>query len=160
MLRECLTGWLASAFTWALIHVAPKPSVPLSQRFIVDMTDGDGDHDLVATLLFVPCELGEWHVATVLEHRDEKPWLLDSAVGRCWAWPMRGPGDYTPVLAALKPEYVVEVRTKSKGWMRHSTIGPVTCITLAKRLIGVHNPGIVTSRQLLAKLREIHNGCS
>ena len=155
MLRERMVGWLAAAFTWTALRVAPKPRVPLCDKFRVEM---DEDADVTATLLFVPAELGEWHVTTVLEHDNEDPLLVDAAIGRCWVWPLYSRSHFAPVARALKPEYVVEVRTTARGHFQHSTIGPVTCVTLAKRLIGVHNPGIVTSRQLLAKLWEMHNG--
>jgi len=158
MLRERMVAWLAAAFTWTALRVAPKPRVPFCDRFKVNTAGHKAD--LTVTLLFVPAELGEWHVTTVVEHDKEDPLLVDAAIGRCWVWPLHSREHFVPVARALKPEYVVEVRTTARGHFQHSTIGPVTCVTLAKRLIGVHNPGIVTSRQLLAKLWEMHYGCS
>ena len=154
MLRERIVAGLGWLFTRLALIAAPKPDVPPDRWFIV------GTGPMTATLLFVPCPVGEWHVVSVIEHPGEKPWMGDSAVGRCWAWPLRSGADVERVIAAMEPEFVVTLRCDPKGHSTHSSIGPTTCVTLAKRMIGLHNPGIVTSRQLLSKLWELHNGCA
>lgn len=154
MLRERALAGLGRLFTWLALRVAPKPGLPPFTYFAT------GAGSLRVTLLFVPCPIGEWHVVSVVEHHGEKPWIVDSAVGRCWAWPLNASTDVARVIRAYEPEFTVVVRAEPKGHMTHSSIGPVTCVTLAKRLIGVHNPGVVTSRQLLAKLWELRDGCS
>lgn len=157
-LRERLVAGLGWLFTRLAIWVAPRPRVPLHNTF--NITRGSG---VRAWLLFVRQNVvpgAEWHVVTILHHDGEAPIVVDSAVGRCWAWNLQSGDDIPKCLRAFKPEYVVRVRADAKGHMLHSSIGPVTCVTLAKRLIGVHNPGIVTSRQLLALLWEMHDGRS
>ena len=160
-LRERLVAWLSDAFTRAALIAAPKPKVPMTRRFMVEVSDPNYLSDLTVELLFVPqseMPAAEWHVITITQYPGEKPLLLDSAVGRCYVWHLQETTDIETLIKVFQPDYRVTVCCPSKGHMLHGTIGPTTCITLAKRLVGVHNPGIVTSRQLLALLWERSNG--
>ncbi|TVR99839.1 MAG: hypothetical protein EA406_02230 [Rhodospirillales bacterium] len=148
-LREWAVAWLTRAFVWTTVRVAPRPPVPPEKRFHVEQ---DGPRaDLTAYLLFCPGAVprGDWHVAYLLCFDSGHTIIVDSLIGRCWVHPMPHKPSLERVVSLLKAEYVVTVRTASAGCMYHDSIGPTTCITLAKRLLGVHNPGMVTSRQLL-----------
>lgn len=156
--REKLVGWLAGAFTWLTVRVAPKPRLPDAYRWRVTI---DGSAPAIFHLLFLHGTLagGGWHVAIMCEYDDHEPILVDAGIGRSWITPLRKK-HMDRVIRALKPEYLVAVQTDPEGWMEHVTIGPVTCVTLAKRLLGVHNPGVVTSRQLLDVLWRYRDGRS
>lgn len=159
-MRERLVAALCRLFTWIVIRAAPHPKVPLTRFFTVT---ADDKWDMECYLLFIRQDVmpaAGWHVVTVLMFPGEKPMVFDSAVGRCYAWHLPDRNSVSAIFRAYEADYTVRVRCRSRGHMVHSSIGPVTCVTLAKRLIGVHNAGIVTSRQLLARLWEMHDGRS
>lgn len=156
--RENMVAWLTKAFTWLAVKVAPKPPAPLETRWKVTL---DGSAPSIFYVMFTNGSLpgGEWHVSVLCEYSDHEPVLVDAGIGRSWVTPLKR-DQIDRVIRALRPAYLVTVQTDHEGWMVHSTIGPVTCVTLAKRLLGVHNPGVVTSRQLLDVLWRFRDGRS
>lgn len=156
--REKMVARLAETFTRLAIKIAPKPPTPQEYRWKVTL---DGSAPSIFYVMFLDGSLrgGEWHVAVLCEYTDHEPVLVDAGIGRSWITPLK-PRQVDRVLRALRPEYLVTVQTDHEGWMPHLSIGPVTCVTLAKRLLGVHNPGVVTSRQLLDVLWRYRDGRS
>lgn len=152
--REKLVAGLAWLFTRLAIAVAPKPLAPPKQRWDVTI---DSNDPAVFHIMFMPGDPGEWHVAILCEFTGFDPILVDAGIGRCWLTPFKA-RHAVRIVRALKPQYLVKVTADASGWMNHVTIGPVTCVTLAKRLLGVHNPGVVTSRQLLDVLWRYRDG--
>lgn len=153
--RERLVSWLSRAFTWLAIKVAPRPPAPEKYRWKVTI-DG-ASPSIFSVMFFRTPGPGEWHVAVLCEYSDHEPVLIDAGIGRSWVTPLKDT-QVTRVIRALRPAYLVTVQVDTEGKMLHSTIGPVTCVTLAKRLLGVHNPGVVTSRQLLDVLWRYRDG--
>lgn len=154
--REKLVAGLAWLFTRLAVLAAPKPPLPPARQWSVTI---DSNDPAVFRVMFMPGTMpgGEWHVAILCEFTGFEPILVDAGIGRCWLTPM-SVRHAQRVLSVLDPEYLVQVTADASGWMNHVTIGPVTCVTLAKRLLGVHNPGVVTSRQLLDVLWRYRDG--
>src|SRR6056297_2559562 len=115
-LRERLVAWLSDAFTRAALIAAPKPKVPLTRRFMVEVSDPNYLSDLTVELLFVPqseMPAAEWHVITITQYPGEKPLLLDSAVGRCYVWHLQETTDIETLVKVFQPDYRATVHCPS-----------------------------------------------
>lgn len=159
-MRERLVALLAHWFTALACWVAPRPPYPPKERFAVELDPPAGKRTMQVTLLFLEGNVvgAGLHVAALLRPPEKDYALLvDAGVGRCWV--QHVPREHADTLARRMPwVYRVEVWVNPEGDATHCTIGPVTCILLAKRLIGLDRPGVVTSRQLLACLWEMRHG--
>lgn len=156
--REKLVAGLAWLFTRLALLVAPRPPAPPEYSWRVTVDDfAQGKFQVLFLRGAVSAQ--EWHIAVVCEFANHEPVMVDSGVGRCWITPMKS-HQVERVVRALRPDYCVTVWSNYEGWAEHVTIGPVTCVTLAKRLLGVHNPGVVTSRQMLDVLWRYRDGSS
>lgn len=154
-MRDRITAWLAHMSMWVVYLSARRPAVPPPDGRSWTVTRGK---DMKTSLLFIPAKFGEWHVAYLVDYGGTLL-LVDGAVGSSWVHPLTRE-EYEGAFVTLEPEYVVHVYSRTNRLMYHSSVGPVTCIVLAKRLIGVHNPGMVTARQLLAYLWRNRDGSS
>jgi len=152
-MRDKFTAWLSNACMWLIYITARRPQVPDKSNWSWTVTRGEG---LETSLLFRPARFGEWHITYLVRYGDVHL-LVDGALGGTWVHPLTE-AEYEGAFNRLKPEYVVHVYSDPKRRMLHSSIGPMTCVVLAKRLIGVHNPGMVTARQLLDYLWRNRDG--
>lgn len=159
-MRERLVEWLARWFTALACWVAPRPPYPPKERWVVEIDSPVKLGSMQATLLFLPGSLpgGGLHVSTLLRPPEQDYALLvDGGVGRCWI--QHVPREHADTVARRLPwVYRVDVWVIPTGVGVHNSIGPVTCTLLAKRLIGLDRPGVVTSRQLLSCLWELRHG--
>ena len=103
MLRETLLSAMGSFWTWSALLIAPKTPLPTKRCFTTQLRGQDR-----VKLMFIPCEVGVWHVVAVLYCHNTNPLLIDSGVGRCWIAPLPTEAVVTRYQARVKPDYVVD----------------------------------------------------
>lgn len=154
--HEWFIGKLSWAFTVITYLLSPRPSVPDPSVGMWEVTRGGG---IDVDLLFGKALFGEWHVTYLVRYNDTLLWV-DGAMGGTWIHPITEK-EYETILQDPRKrikEYHVRVHVDPTQTMMHTSIGPITCVLLAKRLIGLDRPGLVTARQLLNYLWRNQDG--
>ena len=163
-LRRKISQWLVSAATWAPLLVAPRPrldALPTQKDWLVQRDD---EPTARCWVLFSPADampVVVYHVWVVWESRDGALFAFDGGTKELvYELPERT--TLAVLRRVMRVQYCVEVRYKAgaRQAIPDTSIGPMTCATLAKRVAGVEDSSIHTPEQLLAGLWEARYGRS
>lgn len=151
-LRVWLALWASKAWLWTVIALVPGYPAPGRARWAVKL---DPQPDTVVTLLFVPVDKPhKYHIVTHYSWDAEAvPMVVDGGT-RSHLHPVSTELTVERLAKCYGAAYVVQVFTREVYDPENKTpkpagIGPYSCATLGKQLIGYNDPTILTPEQLL-----------
>lgn len=154
-------AWLARAHIRLALWLDRSPEPPES-RWALNLTLRDSEPCLSVALMFCPSLYpgSPYHIVMIVQHAG-LTWLVGAGQNTLLApLAVRLTLRRRQALErAFRAKYVVHVIAPVHGTQPDvgTGLGPCTCATVAKQMIGVHNPDIITPRQLLAHLWRMRN---
>ena len=163
-LRYALSRWLVAMGTWALLHLAPRPraeDLPLDDKWLVRRDDVPNAR---CWILFSPADVMPvvvYHVWVLWETSGGRLLAFDGGTKEL-VYELPEKTTLKVMHRAMRVQYCVEVHFEagSRQTIPDDSIGPMTCVTLAKRVAGVEDSSIHTPEQLLAGLWRNRDGRS
>lgn len=170
-LRYAVSRWLVAMGTWALLRLAPRPpadALPDETMAQWTVTRPGEAPDAECMVMFVPSILPHvrFHVWALWPLPDGDALAFDGGTQEMIYHIKTRNVPLERLRRSMKIQHMVKVRFKAgeKQTVPDDSIGPMTCVTLAKRVAGIDDSSVHTPEQLLASLWRNRdgwsNGCS
>ena len=164
--RFAVSRWLVWMGTWALLRLAPRPSpadLPHADVREWQVTrQGEIKPDAECYIMFVPSILPHvlYHVWALWPLPNGETLAFDGGTKEMIYHIRQRNMPMELLRRRMKIRHMVKVRFKAgeKQAVPDDSIGPMTCVTLAKRVAGVEDSSVHTPEQLLASLWRMRDG--
>lgn len=152
-LRVRLAVALVDWVTWAVLTLVPRGTPPPVGKWSVRLDD---EPDTVVTLIFVPYpdKPHGYHIVTHYRWDEDAPPMVVDGGTKAHLHPVSSKLTVDRLARAYKASHVVEVHTREdydpeSRPQPPGSIGPISCATLGKQLLGYNDPTLMTPPQLL-----------